>query len=118
MKTRLLKKLRREAYNRVKIDEDIFIVREPFFEICLYDELYSKQIVVFNINDKEFHPKEWRENRRGFGCKIFGLDSAILWLKEARRVFILQEVNKMRRRIKAERERAKEQERKDYLHSF
>lgn len=119
MKTRLLKELRRKAYNRVKIDEDRFRSEKSFFLICLYDELYCRQISVFDVNEKEFESKEYACSRKSYyGCNIYGLDSAIHWLKEARRVFILQEVNEMRRRIKAERERVKEQEREDYLHSF
>lgn len=118
MKTRLLGKLRREAYNRVKIDEDRFISGESHFEICLYNELYSKQRVVFNVNEKEFEPKEYYNTRKNFGCKIFGLDSAIDWLNVARRVYILQRVREMKCKIEAERERVKKQEREDYLHSF
>jgi hypothetical protein len=117
MKTRLLGKLRREAYNHVKIDEERFISGESYFEICLYNELYRWQKEVFNVNNKYFEPKEY-SNIKNLGCKIFGLDSAIHWLNEARRVYILQKVKKMKSEIEAKRERVKKQEREDYLHSF
>jgi hypothetical protein len=117
MKTRLLGKLRREAYNRVKIDEDSLMSGELYFEISLYNELYRWQREVFNVNNKHFEPNEY-SNIKNFGCKIFGLDSAIHWLIEARRVYILQRVREMKRKIETERERVKKQEREDYLHSF
>lgn len=117
MKTRLLCKLRREAYNRVKIDEDRYIRGELYFEISLYNELYRWQREVFNVNTKYFEPKEYSRIKNS-GCKIYGLDCAINWLNEARRVYILQKVKEMKSEIKAERERVKKQEREDYLHSF
>lgn len=117
MKTRLLGKLRREAHYRVKIDEGGFMRGELYFEISLYNELYRWQREVFNVNTKYFEPKEY-SNIKNLGCKIYGLDSAIHWLNEARRVYILQKVKKMKSEIKAERERVKKREREDYLHSF
>lgn len=115
MKAKLLRQLRRKAYQLIKIDEAMYLSGAKYYEIRLYSELgdrlavYDMRSGYFIYEDSEY--KFWT-------VKEVTLEGAIIVLKEARREWILQQLYKIKVKREKELRIANKEKRREYLHQF
>ena len=122
MKTKLLKKWRKEAYQRVKINEyptdrNSISAFDKYYEINEYGEELIRMEGVYDRKYEMFTSRH-KDSTGMLNQRFYDLDLAIMHLKDARRSFIINKLLSMKYQIKSKKAEEERKKRVEYLHSF